>query len=121
MYSGNQTARASAIGQLPLDPNYNLGSNFDGAAGAPPRDTTAYSNRGQPPTGAAVDGGIGRAAQFTGATPLMLPASPSLAIPAAGAFTFSAWVRADQAAGEQLIYARRDAGNGLQIARSTCT
>ncbi|KAG1189724.1 hypothetical protein G6F35_014044 [Rhizopus arrhizus] len=115
MYYGNQKAPASANGQLTVDPNYTLVYHFDGAAGAPPRDTTAYSNHGQTPTGAAVDGVIGRAAQFTGATPLMLPASPSLAIPAAGAFTFSAWVRADQPAGEQLIYARRDAGNALLI------
>ena len=115
MYYGNQKAPASANGQLTFDPNYTLVYHFDGAAGAPPRDTTAYSNHGQTPTGAAVDGVIGRAAQFTGAAPLMLPASPSLAIPAAGAFTFSAWVRADQPAGEQLIYARRDAGNALLI------
>ena len=115
MYYGNQKAPASANGQLTFDPNYTLVYHFDGAAGAPPRDTTAYSNHGQTPTGAAVDGVIGRAAQFTGAAPLMLPASPSLAIPAAGAFTFSAWVRADQPAGEQLVYARRDAGNALLI------
>ncbi|MGE8619398.1 MAG: DUF2341 domain-containing protein [Achromobacter spanius] len=115
MYYGNQKAPASANGQLSFDPNYTLVYHFDGAAGAPPRDTTAYSNHGQTPTAAMVDGVIGRAAQFTGAAPLMLPASPSLAIPAAGAFTFSAWVRADQQAGEQLIYARRDAGNALLI------
>ncbi|MFY0477167.1 DUF2341 domain-containing protein [Achromobacter marplatensis] len=115
MYYGNQKAPVSANGQLTFDPNYTLVYHFDGAAGAPPRDTTAYSNHGQTPTGAAVDGVIGRAAQFTGAAPLMLPASPSLAIPAAGAFTFSAWVRADQPAGEQLVYARRDAGNALLI------
>ncbi|AYD65835.1 MotA/TolQ/ExbB proton channel family protein [Achromobacter sp. B7] len=115
MYYGNQKAPASANGQLSFDPNYTLVYHFDGAAGAPPRDTTAYSNHGQTPTGAAVDGVIGRAAQFTGNAPLMLPASPSLAIPAAGAFTFSAWVRADQPAGEQLVYARRDAGNALLI------
>lgn len=36
-------------------------------------------------------------------------------MPAAGAFSFSAWVRADQPAGEQLVYARRDAGNALLI------
>lgn len=115
MYYGNQKAPASANGQLSFDPNYTLVYHFDGAAGAPPRDTTAFSNHGQTPTGGVIDGVIGRAAQFTGAAPLMLPASPSLAIPAAGAFTFSAWVRADQPAGEQLIYARRDAGNALLI------
>ncbi|KRC70124.1 Biopolymer transport protein ExbB [compost metagenome] len=115
MYYGNQKAPASANGQLTFDPNYTLVYHFDGAAGAPPRDTTAYSNHAQTPAGGLVDGVIGRAAQFAGTAPLMLPASPSLALPAAGAFTFSAWVRADQPAGEQLVYARRDAGNALLI------
>jgi biopolymer transport protein ExbB len=114
MYYGNQKAPASANGQLSFDPNYTLVYHFDGAAGASPRDTTAYSNHAQTAPAGLVDGVIGRAAHFAGA-PLMLPASPSLAIPAAGAFTFSAWVRADQPGGEQLIYARRDAGNALLI------
>jgi len=114
MYYGNQKAPASGNGQLSFDPNYTLVYHFDGAAGAPPRDTTAYSNHAQTPAGGLADGVIGRAAKFAGA-PLMLPASPSLAIPAAGAFTFSAWVRADQPAGDQLVYARRDAGNSLLI------
>ncbi|WP_454695734.1 DUF2341 domain-containing protein [Achromobacter aegrifaciens] len=115
MYYGNQKAPASANGQLTFDPNYTLVYHFDGAAGAPPRDTTGNSNNAQTPMAAAVDGVIGRAAQFAGGAPLMLPASPSLAVPAAGAFSFSAWVRADQPAGEQLVYARRDAGNSLLI------
>ncbi len=115
MYYGNQKAPASANGQLTFDPNYTLVYHFDGAAGAPPRDTTGNSNNAQTPMAAAVDGVIGRAAQFAGGAPLMLPASPSLAVPAAGAFTFSAWVRADQPAGEQLVYARRDAGNAFLI------
>ncbi|WP_372871343.1 DUF2341 domain-containing protein [Paenalcaligenes niemegkensis] len=115
MYYGNEAAPATGNGQLTFDPNYILTYHFDGAAGAPPRDTTAYSNHAQTPVTGSVDGVIGRAAQFTGEAPLMLPASPSLALPAASAFTFSAWVRADQPAGEQLIYARRDAGNSLLI------
>src|SRR3546814_12887193 len=57
---------------------------------------SAYSNHAQTPVTGVVDGVIGRAAQFDGTAPLMLPASPSQALPAAGAFTFSAWVRADQ-------------------------
>lgn len=115
MYYGNQKAPASANGQLTFDPNYTLVYHFDGAAGVPPRDTTGNSNNAQTPMAGAIDGVIGRAAQFAGGAPLMLPASPSLAVPAAGAFTFSAWVRADQPAGEQLVYARRDAGNALLI------
>ncbi len=115
MYYGNKAAPATGNGQLSFDPNYTLLYHFDATAGAPPRDTTAYSNHAQTPVAGSVDGVIGRAAQFAGAGPLMLPASPSLALPAAGAFTFSAWIRADQPAGEQLIYARRDAGNALLI------
>ena len=75
MYYGNQKAPASANGQLTFDPNYTLVYHFDGAAGAPPRDTTAYSNHAQTPTTAAVDGVIGRAAQFAGGAPLM-PRAP---------------------------------------------
>lgn len=118
MYYGNEKAPASSNGQLAFDPNYTLVYHFDGAAGSPPRDTTAYGNHGQTPTTGVVDGVIGRAAQMIGGAPLMLPASPSLALPAAGAFTFSAWIRADQPAGEQLVYARRDSGNALLIGLS---
>ncbi|WP_339649794.1 DUF2341 domain-containing protein [Halopseudomonas pelagia] len=115
MYYGNPDAPATSNGQVTFDPDYTLVYHFEGSAGVPARDTTAYSNQSQTSVVALTDGVVGRAAQFTGGEPLMLPASPSLAVPAAGAFTFSAWVRADQPAGEQLIYARRDAGNALLI------
>ncbi|CAM4170528.1 DUF2341 domain-containing protein [Bordetella muralis] len=115
MYYGNQKAPATSNGQLAFDPNYTLVYHFNGASDAPPRDATAYSNHAQTALAGMVDGVTGRAAQFVGGAPLMLPASPSLAVPAAGAFTFSAWVRSDQAAGAQLIYARRDSGNALLI------
>ncbi|SDS19168.1 biopolymer transport protein ExbB [Halopseudomonas litoralis] len=115
MYYGNPDAPATSNGQVTFDPDYTLVYHFEGAAGVPARDTTAYSNQSQTSVVSLTDGVVGRAAQFTGGEPLMLPASPSLAVPAAGAFTFSAHLRADQPAGEQLIYARRDAGNSLLI------
>ena len=65
----------------------------------------------QNPVPARTTGVIGEAAAFDGSAVLTLPDSPSLAIPAGGSFTFSAWLRPDQATGEQLIYARHDAGN----------
>lgn len=114
MYYGNAKAPATGNGQLTFDPDYSLVYHFDGAVGAPPRDTTAYGNHGQTPPASSIDGVIGRAAQLNG-QPLMLPASPSLALPAGGAFTFSAWVRADQSAGDQLLLARRDGGNALLL------
>ncbi|MDK7587462.1 DUF2341 domain-containing protein [Alcaligenes faecalis subsp. phenolicus] len=119
MYYGNEKAPVASNGQITFDPNYTLVYHFDGAAGAPSRDSTAYTNHAQTAPSGVIDGVVGRAAQFVGGAPLMLPASPSLSIPAAGAFTFSAWVRADQPTGQQLIYARRDGANSLLIGLDT--
>ncbi|CAI0692596.1 DUF2341 domain-containing protein [Serratia entomophila] len=115
MYYGNAKAPATANGQLSFDPDYTLVYHFDSAPGAAPRDTTAYANNAQTPPGGIIDGVLGHAAQFTGAAPMLLPAAPSLAIPASGTFTFSAWIRADRPTGEQLIYARHDSGNTFLI------
>ncbi|CAI8894547.1 biopolymer transport protein ExbB [Pseudomonas sp. IT-232MI5] len=114
MYYGNQKAPATGNGQLTFDPNYTALYHFDGATGTPPKDTTAYGNTAQSATGAAIDGVVGRALQFSG-QPLLLPASPSLQHNAGSAFTFSAWLRLDQASGEQLILARREGANSLLI------
>ncbi|AZD73172.1 DUF2341 domain-containing protein [Pseudomonas chlororaphis] len=114
MYYGNQKAPASANGQLTFDPNYIALYHFDGANGTPAKDTTAYANHAQNATGASIDGVIGRALQFNG-QPLLLPASPSLQHSAEGAFTFSAWLRLDQASGEQLLLARREGTSSLLI------
>lgn len=114
MYYGNQKAPATGNGQLTFDPDYTALYHFDGATGTPAKDTTAYGNTAQSATGAAIDGVVGRALQFSG-QPLLLPASPSLQHNAGSAFTVSAWLRLDQATGEQLILARREGANSLLI------
>ena len=114
MYYGNQKAPATGNGQLTFDPNYTALYHFDGTTGTPAKDTTAYGNTAQSATGAAIDGVVGRALQFSG-QPLLLPASPSLQHNAGSAFTFSAWLRLDQANGEQLILARREGANSLLV------
>ncbi|QCY12569.1 MotA/TolQ/ExbB proton channel family protein [Pseudomonas sp. MPC6] len=114
MYYGHQKAPATGNGQLTFDPNYTALYHFDGANGTPPRDTTAYGNTAQSATGTSIDGVIGRALQWTG-QPLLLPASPSLQHNAGSAFTFSAWLRLDQANGEQLVLSRREGANSLLL------
>lgn len=114
MYYGNQKAPATGNGQLTFDPNYTALYHFDGATGTPAKDTTAYGNTAQSATGMAIDGVVGRALQFSG-QPLLLPASPSLQHNAGSAFTFSAWLRLDQASGEQVILARREGTQSLLI------
>ncbi|MCQ3001070.1 DUF2341 domain-containing protein [Pseudomonas syringae] len=120
MYYGNQKAPATGNGQLTFDPSYTALYHFEGANGAPARDTTAYGNTAQTATGSSIDGVIGRALQLSG-QPLLLPASPSLQHSAGGAFTFSAWVRQDQASGEQIVLARREAASSLLLGISQGT
>ncbi|MED7666284.1 DUF2341 domain-containing protein [Pseudomonas moraviensis subsp. stanleyae] len=114
MYYGNQKAPATGNGQLTFDPSYTALYHFDGATGTPAKDTTAYGNTAQSATGTAIDGVVGRALQLSG-QPLLLPASPSLQHNVGSAFTFSAWLRLDQATGEQLILARREGTQSLLI------
>ncbi|NVZ23778.1 DUF2341 domain-containing protein [Pseudomonas costantinii] len=120
MYYGNPKAPATGSGQLTFDPSYTALYHFEGANGIPPRDTTAYGNTAQNATGASIDGVIGRALQL-GGHPLLLPASPSLQHSIDGAFTLSAWLRMDQANGEQLVLARREGTNSLLVGLSQGT
>lgn len=113
MYYGNPKAPASGNGQRSFDPDYTLVYHF--AEGAvPPRDTTAYGNNGQTPAVPVEGTVIGKGAQL-GTGPLMLPATPSLAVQAGGALTFSAWVKPDQLGARQAIYARRDGAGELVV------
>ncbi|MCF1487838.1 DUF2341 domain-containing protein [Pseudomonas sp. AA27] len=109
MYYGNPKAQAP-VGQPSFDADYTALYHFDGATA---RDASPYGNQLQGPT-VSVDGVIGRAIQV-GGQGLQLPASASLQLPADAAFTFSAWLRQDQAVGEQLLLARREAGHSLLL------
>lgn len=113
MYYGNPKAPAAGNGQLVFDPDYTAVYHFAGS-GAAAQDTTAYANHATGelvPLEAAV---IGRGARLAG-TPLQVPASASLAVPAGGTLSFSAWVRPEQAGPAQAVYARRDAGHVLLL------
>lgn len=113
MYYGNPKAPASGNGQRSFDPDYTLVYHF-AEANVPARDSTAYGNNSQSAVVTKDGTIIGRGAQL-GAAPLMLPASPSLALQAGAPFTFSAWVRPDQLGAQQVIYARRDGASELVI------
>jgi biopolymer transport protein ExbB len=115
MYYGNKKAPDSSKAATTFDPDYTAVFHFDDAGGTPPKDATAYGNNAQNATVRVVeDGIIGKAAQFSG-TPLMLAASPSLAVPAGGQFTFSDWVKPAALAPQTLLYSRRDGANALLI------
>jgi biopolymer transport protein ExbB len=116
MYYGNKKAPDGSKAAETFDPDYTLVYHFDGAAGTPAKDVTAYANNAQSaPARIAEDGIVGKAAQFDGTKPLTLAASPSLAIPAGGSFTFSAWIKPSAVAAQTILYSRHDGANALVI------
>ncbi|WP_407352048.1 DUF2341 domain-containing protein [Luteimonas sp. R10] len=113
MYYGNENAPAGGNGQLTFDPDYTAIYHFGEQDGAP-RDTTAYGNHARnalQPADAAV---AGRGLQLEG-EPLIVPASPPLAVAEGGAFTFSAWIKPDRLAPNQAIYSRRDGAGAVLV------
>ncbi|WP_126282948.1 DUF2341 domain-containing protein [Burkholderia stagnalis] len=116
MYYGNKKAPDGGKPADTFDADYTLVYHFNGAAGAPPKDATAYGNHAQnAPLRTVEDGIVGKAAQFDGSAALNLPASPSLNVAAGGGFTFSAWVKPSALAPNALLYSRRDGANALLI------
>ncbi|HEY3598831.1 MAG TPA: DUF2341 domain-containing protein [Paraburkholderia sp.] len=116
MYYGNKKAPDGGKAAESFDPDYTLVYHFDGVSGTPPKDVTAYANNAQnAPARIVEDGIVGKAALFDGKTSLNLAASPSLAIPAGGKFTFSAWVKPAALAPQTLLFSRRDGANALLI------
>ncbi|KIP14217.1 motA/TolQ/ExbB proton channel family protein [Burkholderia sp. MSHR3999] len=116
MYYGNKKAPDGGKPAETFDADTTLVYHFNGAAGTPPKDATAYANNAQnAPFRSVEDGIVGKGAQFDGSAALTLPASPSLNVAAGGGFTFSAWVKPSALAPNALLYSRRDGANALLI------
>ncbi|AGK46065.1 motA/TolQ/ExbB proton channel family protein [Burkholderia thailandensis MSMB121] len=116
MYYGNKKAPDGGKPAETFDADYTLVYHFNGAAGAPPKDATAYGNNAQNASFSTIEDGIvGKGARFDGNGSLTLPASPSLNVAAGAGFTFSAWVKPSALAPNALLYSRRDGANALLI------
>ncbi|WP_148715277.1 DUF2341 domain-containing protein [Chitinolyticbacter meiyuanensis] len=113
LYYGNPKAPATSSGKQVFDADYTLVYHFDEADGAP-RDATGYGHAGQGVPAGRIDGVIAKAALFGGQR-VTVPATAALATSAGGSFSFSSWVRREEASGNQLIYARRAANQSLLI------
>ncbi len=107
LYFGNKAAGAGSDSKATFDADTTLDYHFGESPGAPPADATAYGNNADAAAAAVNDAGIiGKSVRFSGADGLTVKESASLAMPAAGPFTFSAWVKPLQIAGEQRIFSR---------------
>ncbi|MFM9976627.1 MAG: DUF2341 domain-containing protein [Sphingomonadaceae bacterium] len=107
LYFGNANAPVGDDVKGTFDPDYLAVYHFSGAAGQPAGDATANANNSASPVVSVNDASvIGRGARFPGQGALTIAESPSLAMPAGAQFSFSAWVKPDQLAGEAAFFAR---------------
>lgn len=107
LYFGNETAKVGEDIKGSFDADTLLAFHFNEGPGQPTADKTANANNAQnAPPGVNDSGVIGRAARFPGQGQILVAPSASLAMPASAPFTFTAWVKPDQIAGEQAVFAR---------------
>jgi len=115
MYWGNANAPLGGDPKATYDSDTTLVYHF-GEKDAPPHDQTANANNAAVAVKSIDTGIIGRGIHLDGASPVALPTSPSLAIPANGQFSWSAWLKFDAAApGDAVVFAKRDGQNALVV------
>ncbi|WP_159729626.1 DUF2341 domain-containing protein [Methylosinus sp. Ce-a6] len=114
LYYGEKKFGSVADPKGTYDPETLLVYHFN-ERGAPAVDSSMWGNNSTS-VGQAADGAIiGTGLRLDGRAPLALPASSSLALPSAGAFTFSAWVKPAALASNVALYSRRDSAEALVI------
>ncbi len=113
LYYGNKKAPPAVESAKTFDADQTLVFHYDDAPAAPAADKTAYHNSAKNAVSGTDEGGIiGHSGKFNGTAGLTVPASPSLATPAGGQFTFSTWAKPDKLDPNAVIYAR----GGMTIA-----
>jgi biopolymer transport protein ExbB len=114
LYFGNANAKVGEDVAGTFDPDYMAVYHFNEGPGQASGDKTANANNAASAPAGVNDGGvIGRSARFPGQGAISVNPSPSLAMAAGAPFTFSAWVKPDQLAGQQAVFARGPMTVGL--------
>jgi biopolymer transport protein ExbB len=107
LYFGNKNAPVGEDVAGSFDPDYMAVYHFSEGPGQPTADKTANGNNATNAPASVDDGSIiGRGGRFVGQGGLTINPTPSLAMTAGSPFTFSAWMKPDQLAGEQAIFVR---------------
>ncbi len=115
VYYGNSGAPAGADVAGSYDVNETLVLHLAEATGLP-QDSTAYKNNPTASNAEAVPASlIAGGLKFAGGQSLTVPASASLRLLPTQGFSASAWVKAEQGAGEQTVLALADQGRELVL------
>ncbi len=113
LYFGNQSAPDAQDPHGTYDGDTALIYHF-ADRNAPPRDQTAYANNALTSAQTVSASQIGSGVRFDGKSAVVLPGSPSLAIPGGG-FTWAAWVKPDAAQDAAMLFAKHDGGANFFI------
>jgi biopolymer transport protein ExbB len=114
LYWGNKNAQPGGDARAAYDPDQLLVYHF-GEENGVPHDATGYGNNALT-AGRRDDGGmIGYGMRLDGATAVQIPASPSLAITAAQAMTWSVWARPNDGVNTGVLYSQRDGQSAFSI------
>jgi biopolymer transport protein ExbB len=114
LYWGNKTATNASDSRATYDADRLLVWHFADENGLP-KDATGYGNNALTPGKRDPGGMIGYGVKLDGTAPIRLPQSPSLAIAAGQAMTWSLWARPDKDARNAVLYADRDGANAITI------
>lgn len=115
MYYGNEEAQDAADSKGTYDVNQALIFHFD-EQNPQAQDATAYGNNAVKSTAVPdAAGWIGAAARFAGSSLIEVPASPSLQFDPVKGFSFSAWLKLDQAAAEAYVFRAVDGSKSVEL------
>jgi biopolymer transport protein ExbB len=107
LYFGNKTAPVGEDVKGSFDPDYTLAYHFSEGPGQPTEDKTANGNTAaNAPAGVEDSAIIGHGGHFVGQGGVTVNDNPSLAMTAGAPFTFTAWVKPDNLAGDQQLFSR---------------
>jgi biopolymer transport protein ExbB len=115
LYSGNPEAKPDKLADKPpYDAETTLVYHF-ASGGVPAVDSSGQKNNAET-AGTASEGAlIGGGLRLLGDKPIVIPATPTLAVAAGEAFTWSAWVKQTVAQPDAILFDRQDGANGLRI------
>jgi biopolymer transport protein ExbB len=114
VYWGNKNATSVSDSHATYDADQVLVYHFADENGLP-HDATGYGNNALTPGKRDAAGLIGYGVRLDGKSPIHLPQSPSLALAAGQAATWSMWVKLDKDVGTAVLYTDRDGPAGLTI------
>jgi biopolymer transport protein ExbB len=114
LYYGNAKVPAAIDAKGTYDPDTVLVYHFS-ESGSPPQDSSAWANNAQSPTTGADGAIIGRGAKLDGQSTIVVPASPSLALPDNAEWSWSLWVKMTSLQPHAVLFSRAEGINGISI------